>query len=86
MSEQEKLMRQINSYQFSMWELHIFLDTHPNDCRTAQKLEEYRKITADLVAKYEATYGPMHLTSATSSRWDWVSNPWPWDLDQGGDK
>ena len=29
MSEQERLMRQISAYQFSAWELHIFLDTHP---------------------------------------------------------
>jgi len=52
MNEQEKLMQKINSYQFSMWELHIFLDTHPNDCRAAQKLEEYRKITAVMVKQF----------------------------------
>lgn len=32
MSEQERLLRRIRAWQFSEWELHIFLDTHPNDC------------------------------------------------------
>ena len=86
MSEQEKLMRKIGSYQFSMWELHIFLDTHPNDYNAAQKLEEYRRITAELTAQYEAAYGPLNLTSATASRWAWVASPWPWEINEGGKK
>ncbi len=86
MSEQERLMRKISSYQFSIWELHIFLDTHPNDFKAAQKLEEYRKTAAELTAKYEAAYGPLNQTSSTASRWAWVAGPWPWENDVGGDK
>lgn len=79
MNEQQALMTKIRSYQFAMWELHIFLDTHPGDCKAAQKLEEYRKIADDLTAKYEATYGPVNVNSGNTSRWAWISNPWPWD-------
>jgi len=79
MNEQEALMAKIRSYQFAMWELHIFLDTHPGDCKAAQKQEEYRKIADDLTAKYEATYGPVNVNSGNTSRWAWISNPWPWD-------
>jgi spore coat protein JB len=81
MSEQERLMRRINSYQFASWELHIYLDTHPNDCKAAKQLEEYRKMTDELVAQYETTYGPMHMNSSRTSRYAWISDPWPWDLD-----
>ena len=49
MSEQERLLRRIRALQFSEWELHIFLDTHPNDCEAAKKLEECRAKTAALV-------------------------------------
>lgn len=86
MTEQERLIRKISSYQFSMWELHIFLDTHPDDCKAAQKLDEYRKTTADLSTQYEAAYGPMNQTASTASRWAWVAGPWPWETDEGGDK
>ena len=41
MNEQEKLMRQISAHSFSAWELHIFLDTHPNDCEAEKKLKEW---------------------------------------------
>ena len=43
MNEQEMLMRKISSLRFSMWELHLFLDSHPNNCDAARKLEEARK-------------------------------------------
>ncbi|MGX8702628.1 spore coat protein CotJB, partial [Caproiciproducens sp.] len=79
MTEQEALMTRIRSYQFAMWELHIFLDTHPGDCKAAQKLEEYRKATNEMTAKYEAAYGPVNVSAQNTSRWAWVADPWPWD-------
>lgn len=84
MSEQERLMRRIKAYQFASWELHIYLDTHPNDCKAAKQLEDYRKMTNELVAQYEAAYGPMNLSSSKASRYAWISDPWPWDVDEGG--
>ena len=30
MSEQEALRRRISAVQFAAWELHLFLDSHPN--------------------------------------------------------
>lgn len=36
MNEQEMLMRKISSLRFSMWELHLFLDSHPNNCDAAR--------------------------------------------------
>ena len=83
MTEQENLMRKISANKFSMWELHIYLDTHPGDCTAAAKLEEYRKTVDELTAKYEAAYGPMHETPATANRWAWITSPWPWEIGEG---
>ena len=83
MSDCERLMRQITAYSFALWELHIFLDTHPNDCNAAKKQEEYRKKYQELVAQDEAAYGPIHESSSDTSRWAWVSGPWPWETDFG---
>lgn len=80
MTEQEDLMRKITANRFAMFELHLYLDSHPGDCEAAAKMEEYRKATQDLVGKYEATYGPLHETPKDSSRWAWISDPWPWDI------
>ena len=82
MSERQNLMRKISANQFAMWELHIYLDTHPGDCTAAAKMEEYRKITDDLVAKYEAAYGPINETTQNTNRWAWIAEPWPWELNE----
>lgn len=79
MNEQQKLMRRINAYRFSLWELHLFLDSHPNNCDAAKKMDETRKKLNELVAEYEAAYGPIHETSANTSRWAWITGPWPWE-------
>ena len=82
MSEQERLMRKICACRFAMWELKIFLDTHPNECGAMKRLAEYRKYTQELVAQYEDTYGPMNLNSDTANRVAWVQEPWPWETEQ----
>ena len=84
MSEQEKLMRKINANQFAMWELHIYLDTHPGDCAAAEKLADYKRITADLTARYEEAYGPINETTQNTNRWAWIAEPWPWELGEEG--
>jgi len=78
-NEQIRLMRQIRSHQFAAWELHIFLDTHPANRDAAKKLQEVREKTAELVRKYEEAYGPINETSANTSRWAWITDPWPWE-------
>lgn len=85
MTEQEKLMRQINAYRFMAWELHIFLDTHPNDCEAAKKLKETRAKIDELTRKYEDAYGPMGETSNQTSRWAWITGPWPWEIEEEAD-
>lgn len=85
MNEQERLLLRIRAMQFAQWELHIFLDTHPNDCEAAKKLEEYRTKTAALIKEYEAAYGPMNETSANTSRWAWITGPWPWETGEEED-
>lgn len=84
MSEQERLMRRINAYQFALWELHIYLDTHPNDCKAAEKHEEYSKMLAELTAEYESKFGPIHENPHTANRWAWIASPWPWENTEEG--
>ena len=79
MTEQEKWMRQISAYSFSAWELHIFLDTHPDNCEAAKKQAEVQAKLKELTEKYEAKYGPINETSRDASRWAWITEPWPWE-------
>lgn len=65
--------------QFACWELHLFLDTHPNSCEAARRLEEYRQRLAQQIREFEEAYGPLNEVSSETSRWDWINGPWPWE-------
>ncbi len=79
MSEKEAMRRRLSAMQFAMWELHLFLDTHPNNCDAVRKQEEYRARAEALKKEYEEKFGPVNETSRDTSRWAWISDPWPWE-------
>ena len=41
------------------------------------ELQLYDKLTAE----YEKAYGPLNETSRSTSRWAWISDPWPWETE-----
>jgi spore coat protein JB len=82
-SEKDMLLRKISASAFAMWELHIFLDTHPNDT-TAMQLLNKNKLKHDaLVAEYQGKYGPLNTFNVdTNNKWQWIADPWPWEFSE----
>ena len=81
MNEQEMLKRRINAYKFASWELHLFLDSHPENADAAQKHREYERKIKKLTKEYEEKYGTLSETSATTSRYEWINGSWPWEVE-----
>ena len=81
MNDQARLRRRISAGQFAAWELHLFLDSHPNCVEASKKLAEYRALHKKLKTEYEDKYGPLNETSRDTSRWAWISDPWPWEAE-----
>ena len=77
MSTREKLLRNLSSVQFALWELHLYLDTHPNDLEAIALHEKYEVKYMKLKKDYEEKFGP--LTPTVGEGVDWLKNPWPWD-------
>ena len=77
MNDEQALRRRISAVKFACWELHLFLDTHPNNCEAARKMEDYRRQLANLTQEFEEKFGPIGETSQDTSRWAWISDPWP---------
>ena len=76
----EQLMRKrVYAARFACWELHLFLDTHPNNKDAIRKLEEYTAKADRLKKEYEEKSGPLGDSSQETTRWAWVSDPWPWE-------
>ena len=80
MSDRERLMRRISAIDFAIVELHLFLDTHPNDAAIKARLNDYTKKSDELRNEYEEKYGPIQPNSTDTNRFAWISNPWPWDI------
>lgn len=79
MKEREILMRKIASAEFAIVDLHLFLDTHPNNLAISKKIEEYEAKAHELRNEYESRFGPLLPSGNDGNRWAWISNPWPWD-------
>ena len=79
MSKREKLLRSLSAVQFALWELHLYLNTHPADMEALALHGQYERKLAKLKMEYEEKYGP--LTPAMGEGVDWLKNPWPWDVE-----
>lgn len=80
MNEKEALRRRIYAVRFAMWELHLFLDTHPDNKEAAKKHEEYRVRDEALTKEYEEKFGAVvGATPQNTTRWAWICDPWPWE-------
>lgn len=80
MNEKEKLIKRLSSVQFSLWELHLYLDTHPMDTSALMCHKKYTIMAKELTDQYEKTYGP--LTPMTGQGENWTKQPWPWELEE----
>ena len=77
--EKDALLKQITVLDFMAVDLHLFLNTHPDD---VEALNMYNDVIANADKArqcYEQQYGP--LTAYRSKGWEgwtWKDCPWPW--------
>ena len=69
----------IATIDFALVDMHLFLDTHPDNTAIAKKINEYEEKSLNLKFEYENNYGPLTTSAENGNRWAWISNPWPWD-------
>lgn len=77
--DRNALLKQLSALDFYAVDLHLFLNTHPNDREALAKYNEVVSEADVLRREYEKIYGP--LTSyrvASKYPWQWVNDPWPW--------
>lgn len=87
MNERETLLKKIKIVDFAIFDIHLYLDTHPNDADALGLYDKYVKQRDVLIAEYTSKYGPLSMKNVTNAtRWQWVSNPWPWDYYQEADR
>ena len=86
MDKRAMCLRRIASVDLALYELTLYLDTHPEDQNALRMREIYQNKRRELIAEYEAAFGPYVVTTddVRGDRWTWVDNPWPWDFGKEG--
>lgn len=82
MTEREIMMKKLSSYQFMIDDLKLYLDTHPGDAETIEKMNELAKKYNPLRESFEKQFGPLTADENSKDRWKWIKAPWPWDNEE----
>ena len=80
MNERRMLLEKIKKYDFTLKELNLYLDTHPN-CRNALAMfQKYRELRMKAGDEYSRRFGQLTPEQVTNSEhWTWTDDPWPWE-------
>ena len=80
METRKCLLKKIMELDFTLYDLALYLDTHPFDVDAMYCYRDLKKEAIEARNKYEDKYGPLTMDDATSEcEWKWIKNPWPWE-------
>lgn len=82
MTDREALLKKISTYQFAVLDMQLYLDTHPGDEDTLEKMEKFRDKAQPLIEQFETKYGPLTKNANETNNWSWIKAPWPWESEE----
>lgn len=78
--EEQRMLRDIGIVDFTLVELMLFLDTHPNNREAMEYFNHYAKIKNKMVKDFSMMYYPLMKDYADSTtEWRWGAAPLPWE-------
>ena len=86
MNDRNTFMQWINEASFMTNDLHLYLNSHPDDEQAYASFCEYLKRRKDTMKEYARRFGPLTIDTACdeqSCSWKWISGPWPWEKKGG---
>lgn len=82
MNKKAKLKRYIDALDFAIYEMVLYMDTHPTCTRSQNAFNELKRRRKEAIAAYEAEFGDYVTTAASVTprgEWSWINGPWPWE-------
>ena len=78
--DRDALLREITILDFMALDLHLYLNTHPQDSEALEMYNDCIIRSQELRQEYEAAYGPLTaFRSHGQPGWTWNQEPWPWE-------
>lgn len=69
------LKHRLMAIRFAIWDLHLYLDTHPGDCAATELIEKYKKQYEKVLPEYICRFGPLTAEDCSEK---WLCSPFPW--------
>lgn len=81
MRNRDMLLKEIQQLSFRLYDLTLFLDTHPNEQCAIKDYNETLNKYKSMVRNFEKLYGPLTLKGVDENamEWKWIKGPWPWE-------
>lgn len=81
-NERQQMLQAVRMHDFALTDLVLYLDSHPTCQNGLASFYCHKKKRDAAACAYEAKYGPLTPYNSTNpNEWDWVQNPWPWELE-----
>ena len=76
------MLEELQATDFTLVELTLYLDTHPNDSHAIKQFNQFSEYSQQQKARFEERFGPLQQfgNSSSGERWDWNTEPWPWQV------
>jgi len=78
---QMKMLKELMEISFCLLDINLFLDTHPNDEKALRLHNTFALQYQELEKQYSIEYGPIKSTSLSKYPWEYINEPWPWEID-----
>lgn len=80
MSNKEQMLRDIGVLDFTLVELSLYLDTHPQDRNAMEYFNHYNRIKTQMEKEFSRNYYPLRLSLTDGNQeWRWGAAPLPWE-------
>jgi len=81
--EEDNLLLKICMMEFTLNDLALYLDLHPEDREVFGEFKNCVEKYKDYLDRYEREYRPLDIDSVYKDTYEFYKNPWPWDNDGG---
>ena len=80
MTQRDAMLKKLSAAQFTLWEIHLYLDTHPWDLKMVEAHNKAEMKYKALRSEFEDKFCP--LTAAKAQGVEWLKGPWPWEFEE----
>ncbi len=80
MHEKQRLLSMIRKYDFTLYELQLYLDTHPHSPEALRMWKNCQMLRQKAASNYIRQFGPIQpIQTDGKAPWGWIEGPWPWE-------